>query len=346
MEKQPDITFEVIKCEEGLYVSKRHREYHHLIYFTNERFNQKENVVLSTWKDNWYLLKGEFEISSYQVRKTGDKVNFRWELIDKEDNQLKLPEVISLEESFEYCSDYDYYIGTECLYYKYRSLYKRTFDCLPDYWVDVEFNVSMNGVVSVSDVDNYQTMKVSLHGETKLYGDSEQLNVDLSNIVKYSDIEEMLTPPLAIHNRPCELTSKQTYRLIRHYVKENINHNYGVITSDYDFCFTVKKRIPIKPYVISTEIKRDNGKSYRPPRFKHHEEKYKTWDLFEMTNAEDRYKGYTVIQGFKGDSLSDLYNNIKTFLDDLMNHINAPLIECEHCNGYGHIKEEIKKEKK
>lgn len=210
MEKQPDITFEVIKCEEGLYVSKRHREYHHLIYFTNERFNQKENVVLSTWKDNWYLLKGEFEISSY---------------------------------------------------------------------------------------------------------------------------------------RPCELTSKQTYRIIRHHVKENINHNYGVITSDYDFCFTVMKRIPIKPYVISSEIKRDNGKSYRPPRFKHHEKKYNTWELFEMTNSEDRYKGYTVIPGFKGDSLADLYDNIKTFLDDLMNHINAPIIECEHCNGYGHIKEEIKKEK-
>jgi len=39
MEKRPDITFEVIKCEEGLYVSKRHMEYRHSINFMNERFN-------------------------------------------------------------------------------------------------------------------------------------------------------------------------------------------------------------------------------------------------------------------------------------------------------------------
>ena len=332
--------FDIVKCEDGIYIKKTFQQHGYSINFTKERFNGHDNEVGNSWKENWYLLKGETDLTSYQIMKSGERVNYRWELIDKENNEMNLPLVISIEDSCEYQYDYDYCIGEACRYYKFRFLYNRVYDNMPDYRDNAEYEIGNVVNVSVSDINNYQSMKVSLHSESRVYGNNSQLDVDLSNIVNYSDIEQMLTPPLALHNRPCELTSKQSYRLIRHYVKENINHAYAVITSDYDLCFTVQKRIPIKPYVVATETKKNSGGSYKPPRFVKREDSYKTWVLFEMTNQEDRYKGYTVIPGFKGENLSDLCDNIKTFLDELMNKINCPLVECEHCSGYGYIKSE------
>lgn len=332
------LKFNVIKCEDGLYINKQRNSYSTEHINTEfEQFNGHENDIVPMWKDGWYLLKGETDLTSYQVKRSGERANFRWELIDKEDNPLNLPDVIAQENADEIYDDYEYHIGSKCVYSKYSSLYKRVYDTLADTWKDADCEVVQRGTLSVSDVNNFQSMKVSLHGESQCYGKNEQLNVELSNIVSYADIEEMITPPLAMHNRPCQLTSHQTYRIIRSYVKEHIDHTYGIITSDYDFCFTVKKRIPIKPYVITREITKDNGRSYKRPKFSHSDVTYKTWDLFEMTHADSRYKGYTVIRGFTGNSLADLVDNIKSFLDELMDRINAPVTECEHCGGYGHI---------
>jgi hypothetical protein len=60
-------------------------------------------------------------------------------------------------------------------------------------------------------------------------------------------LERMLTPEFALHERPCSITSKQTYDIVRYYVKENIDPKQAEVTSDYDFCFTVKKKVAIKP---------------------------------------------------------------------------------------------------
>lgn len=56
-----------------------------------------------------------------------------------------------------------------------------------------------------------------------------------------------------------------------------------------------------------------------------------------MTNKSDNYKGYTPIDGFEAESLQELHNNIKEYLEELIGMINEPLSECEHCNGYGHV---------
>lgn len=56
-----------------------------------------------------------------------------------------------------------------------------------------------------------------------------------------------------------------------------------------------------------------------------------------MTHADRKYENHTVIDGFKWESLQDLIDNIKHYLDELMEVINSDMSECEHCNGTGHV---------
>ena len=102
------------------------------------------------------------------------------------------------------------------------------------------------------------------------------------------------------------MDSSVAYRIIRSHIKSHIDGGYAGVTSDYDFCFTVKKKIRVVPFVKDWENRKDNGKCYRPPRFNRKQVDYELYEIFEMTSAKARYGGYTVVDGFKGDSLADL----------------------------------------
>ena len=149
----------------------------------------------------------------------------------------------------------------------------------------------------------------------------------------------MLVPDLAIHNRPCSLSQDNTYKIIRSYIKNNINGKYARVTSDYDFCFTVTKVINIKPYIHTSEQTKSNGRSYAKPRIKKREINTKEFKIFEMCPKKP-YQGYTPIKGFTGENLLDLSNNIKSYLDELMSVLNSPLTECPCCDGTGFSKED------
>jgi len=329
-----NLKFIVIKSEAGLYISCNN---YNFSVATNERFNGGKYEACKTWKRGWILITGATELTSFERLVHGKAVNYRWELIDKNDSKLNIPECLTIDEACEYESyDGDICIGDSCNYYKFRSLYHRLFDKLPDYWEDIDFSVEYRGTISIDYVNNFQDMKIKFIDDIG-YHNTTIKELDLSSIVQYDELDEMLTAPIAIHNRPCKLTSPQTYKIIRAYVKENINNTYAIIKSDYDFCFSVKKRIPIKPYVIKNEIKKSNGRSYVRPKFHTRTIDHKEIELFEMTDSHHKYNNYPIIKGFEGDNLQDLANQIKVFLDELITRINEPLVECEHCNGYGHI---------
>ena len=161
--------------------------------------------------------------------------------------------------------------------------------------------------------------------------------VSISSVASFSELSEMMTPDLLLHNQPCSISSEQTYKIIRKHVSDNIDPKWAVITSDYDFCFTVKKKIAIKPITRTYEQTKSNGRSYAKPRLSTKTTTHKESEIFEMTHSGRCYKGYTPISGFKGDSLQELINNIDQYLSELMTYINEPLSECQHCNGTGHI---------
>lgn len=339
-----------LESKKGLYVSGGRFGYNgrrdgiaHGTYF----INHPDVVVKDTHISGWKLLEGEFSIDKVLTKEQRKKVNIRWELIDKEDNEIGLPEVLSPQEVCEWWNDdddvYDHCFGKKSKYHKYRTFYSRKFDYSEQQYKEVEFEVNNLGKILNEEVENYSSEKVKL--VTPSYDNKNPHPVDLNSVTTYSELAQMLVPELAIHNQPCAISCDNTYRIIRNHILDNIDGKYARVTSNYDFCFTVKKIVYVKPYTYTTEEKKRNGRSYARPRIKTHTVNKKEEVIFEMCPSK-KYQDYTPIEGFKGDSLQDLIDNMKNYLDELMKYINMPLEECSCCNGTGHIFTDFDKNKR
>lgn len=287
---------------------------------------------------SWFFVKGETELKSVSLMSTGEVHNRRWELRDSTPELVKntLPKVILQEDASEYYEDDEgYCIGSECEQHEYQNFYTRTYDTKPDYFKEQDIEVTFLGDIESSLVSGPKGASYSVW-RTSYTHEGDQM-LDISDIASFSELSKILTSDLLLHNQPCSLTSEQTYKIIRKYVSDNIDPKWGNITSDYDFCFTVKKKIAIKPWIKRTEQTKRNGRSYAKPRVNTRTIEHKEEAIFEMTHKQSNYRGYTSIIGFKADNLQELIDNIKDFLDELLDHINSPLSQCEHCNGTGHI---------
>jgi hypothetical protein len=331
--------FTIIRCGNEIFFSSYTHSPDRLDEFHTkcERINGGVNVT-PTWLRGWY--KAECESIELCESLTAQGSDYHWELNDPSDVDKGLPERLTIEESCEEYDDsrYVHYIGSACKYWKYSGFYNRVAVKRPFVWVPVEFSVVTKGDLQLSDVSNFTDMKIKLSESTYRGKDV----VELSKLVSYSELELMLVPPLAIHNRPCTLGTDDVYRIVRQYIRENIDGRYARISSDYDFCFSVEKIVPIKPYTIKEELRTCKGKRYNKPRFSVRTVDKKQCLVFEMTDRR-KYNGYPVIGGFSADSLGDMVNQVKQYLDDLMSVINEPVRECEHCHGTGHVL--IEKEK-
>lgn len=327
------------KSDKGVYVSTDKFDYTGTRCPLNGYSTINNKAVLPTHLRGWVLIPGESEVLSIQNKRHGGYSNPRWELIEESLESDKFPKILTNEDVGSWGDDDgDVCWGDGSPYKHLRSLYEFKQDPNPEVIVELEFNAKYLGEIRSEDVENVSTAKYKIlkpDGWKK-----EEQEVNLSDIAHYYEIEQMLVADLLLHNRPCYLSSENTYDIVRNYIKNNINPQYATITSDYDFCFTVKKKIATKPVTTKSELLTSRGKSYKPPRFKTSTVSHKQVEVFEMTSAKSRYGDYSVIEGFKGDSLEDLAINIKTFLDELTTYINSPLSECECCNGTGHIFED------
>lgn len=205
------------------------------------------------------------------------------------------------------------------------------------YWDDVPFELVELGNFTIDRVTDPINMKIRLHQETGL--SRATADVSLANIVTYEEIERLLVPEFLIHERPCCLSSHQMYKIVRNYVKENYDRQCAAITSDYDFCFTVKRRVK-KAVPTETKIEQYTRqlRSYKPPRFKTEKVNEALHDVFEMTYAEYKnggYEKYTPIAPLCANSLAELATFLKRYLDELMEVINTKAEECPHCEGHG-----------
>lgn len=304
------------------------------------KINNKE--LNDTHSSKWFFIENETEIKSVS-KKQSDITKYLFILKDQFEEAAKLYDLKKVlnEQDVGYSLDEDYdMVWTNEKYNKYISFYKTETETIEGSYEEVEFTSEFLGDIEYSFEGKPENYTIRRTNDQYVYNENI-IEEKLSKICSYSELEKMLVPEFLLHKRPCSLTSFQSYGIIRLYVKENINSKYATITSDYDFCFTVKKRVKIEPYNVKRELKTNRGKSYKSPRFIHHTIKYKEIEIFEMTHSERRYSGYTVIPGFKGDTLEDLINNIKCYLDELMEGINEPLEECKHCKGLGHFVKEL-----
>lgn len=268
---------------------------------------------------NWYIInKYPTKIQTLE----GDKrINQRYILKNPEMETKALP----LEVSY---SELDYDDPT-------YNLYELKYDTQKGGFRDVE-NVEIQVVCEVSNFElppeiNYKTI------QEKGWNKQE---VKITNAdVNHQMLDKLIIPEVMLHNYPCEISSIQLYHIIRQYIKDNIDTKYAKITSDYDFCFTVKKMIPLhspKDFSYTNPFART-----KKERSKVHYgvSEYKEVEVFSMTHDQKRYEGYTPISPIRANSQKELKEKIDKYLEDLIKYINEPLVECEHCNGTGWINE-------
>lgn len=266
----------------------------------------------ATFSGDWKLFKGVMEYKDVLRPETNHI--YQWELIE-DAHSLDLPKVVPTSD-LDYHDDYN---GL-CINPEYNnSLYKREHVGSTEEWIE------------------YRS-----EGEEVFECKFEQLGPDttdlLENAVTYSELQKITKGPLYVHNTPCEIKAKQLYMIIQSYVKENIDPKYATVTSDYRFCFTVKKRLQHELEVTRYQKKKANGGYYAKPRYVEHRKSEDSYAVFEMT--ADGYRDYPQLKGMAGENLNDLVDRVGYYLNDLMKTINKPIVRCEHCKGSGVIKDD------
>jgi len=284
--------------------------------------------------NGYFFLEGVFTIEKFERMGYSRRELSHMELVDTAYASDKIPLRYD-NVTYEYDSGADCCLSNNEELNKVISLYKPFYNTIEGDWEEKPFIVNVLGNVQVDSLSEPQKMKVSLVNNDSC-GRGEQ-EVDISSVTDYYTLEKMLTPPFLLHERNCFISSDNLYKIVRDYVRKNIDLKVAKITSDYDFCFTVKKLVTTKPFPIRKEERTKNGNSYRPPRYKIVQGSTKEVEVFEMTSATKKYNNYTVIESIKAPNQKELVENLKAYLDDLMYTINLDISECQHCNGCGHI---------
>lgn len=203
------------------------------------------------------------------------------------------------------------------------------------------------GEIVWSNLEKPEEFSFKLAKESSWSGDSAERSLEIKDIfssniwaesfIQVADIQRAMTPSFAWHLGPCTLPSHIFYRVVRAWVKENLNGKYATITSDYDFVFEVKKILPCKPHEVKYtrpfgRTKRERSKVYVQL------EKDRKVSVFHITHKQKVHGteyGAKILPDIAGTSLNDLLENIKAYLDETMAMINAPLQICSHCDGSG-----------
>ena len=189
------------------------------------------------------------------------------------------------------------------------GLYKSEFDVVDGILEDVEFEIEV-----LSEEENFYVEKPKFQSTPLL-------------------ITELTTHPDLLHNRPCKIGSEALYKVVREHIKQNYDGRYARISSDYDFCLTVQKLIGIEPEPYYT-----TGGTKRKPTQILQYRKQRTLTVFEC--APKSYQSYTVLQPIVAKNQSELDDKVQKYLDEIIEKINKPFVDCECCKGMGVILKE------
>ncbi len=278
----------------------------------------------ASYHPDWYYLE-EYPTTIQQTR-TGGIIDRRYEIIDESLISEKLPAVIPYEEESGYADNI------------IKNLYTYKYTVEPDYLEEVEYNIQI--VCEIADYDFPPIMEY----EAITRNSFSDRQYTIKNIdVQHQLLDKMLFPPMLLHERPCKFTSKQMYDITRQYILTHIDNSVAEITSNYDFCFEVKKLIPlIEPETITYQnifarTKRERNKIHTTVK------KYEKKTIFQMTHNQENYRGYTAIPELCANNETELKEKVDTWLEGLIEVINKPLCQCPHCQGTGFI-DDIKTE--
>lgn len=277
-----------------------------------------------TYCRHWYYI--EQYPTSIQKEMPGEYINKRYELKDETLASDKMPKIIPYEEVDGY--------NWELI----DSLYSYEHDQAPSYLADVSCDIQV-----LCEIDNYNfPPKLEYNAVHRKNWSDEQYTITNAS-VHHQMLDKIIFPAVLLHNKPCKFSSVQMYNITRQYILDHIDNSVAKVTSNYDFCFTVKKLIPlIEPETITyhnffARTKRERNKVHTTVK------KFNEVEIFEMTHDQRRYDNYTVIPEMYANSEAELKEKVDTWLEGLMKIINEPLCQCPHCQGTGYVGE-IKKQ--
>ena len=200
------------------------------------------------------------------------------------------------------------------------GLYTYKYDTVPGDYENVDFTID-----TIYNRENFEFVPNKYNGKT-----------DLLTQIEY--------PEEAYQDKPCQLDSEQMLKIIRNYVKANINTTFAQITSDYDFHFEVVKRINLAdPYNVLADQNSSWINKRRKPKWVNRmvSEKKATIINFKDKNSSSDYgKDCVVPPTITGENYKDLQNKVEKYLDELMKQINKKYCECPTCKGWGIVEEE------
>lgn len=319
-----------IETDNGVYVKKAGDYNGFPSYLFDGKMPEK------TYMSDWGLIKKLPKKIEYTTSQPN--INHRYEL-DAEalessgfsGKTLGHLQPVLKREDVAYESDYSWYWKEE--FKHLASLYKSTSDNQPDLILPVECDFKV--ILKIDKIKGYAGLSYPVqktqwsHEGTRLLNESE---------VIHQEIDKILFPKPILPSRPCKLSSPQVYKIVRQHIKVNIDHRVCEITSDYDFCFTVKKRVlPAETALDDIYRQENNHKArYRP--------KMDMFTVFEMTDDKRNYQGYTPIKAVIANNHRGLKQKIDKMLKDIIEDINKPIKLCPYCDGKGIEEIEHKKE--
>lgn len=287
-----------------------------------------------TFENEWVSVDSEPKRITKMVKQ--NNINHRYELQDKTLISDKLPEFID-REVVATKIDYDWVWNEDMA--QYRSLYKEVSDEQPD--KEEEYGFDCDVILEITEMVSPVKMAYKI---SRTHWDRDGDRTITGKDVHYQLVDQIILPNILLPQRPCSLTSQETYEIVRRHIKDNINPVLAEITSDYDFCFTVKRRIRLAEVVNYTIDVNNNifQKRKRKPKYVKRQQSEIKKECFEMTWAPRGHDNYTPIKGFQANTQKELKEKIDDYCKELISFINVELIECPHCNGNGVVDIPIK----
>lgn len=319
-----------IKTDKGYYITDNiNNDGYYSTTIKIQKFDGKKPEI--TFHKDWFIVKNIPR--KIEKEKHRPLINVRYELVSPE-MFPKLKKIYNGSEVIikEPCSENNWEREITEEFQKIASLYSYESELGEMIYEPIEFEFEVIGEmksISGNTPFAYEVENEANYGKT--------YNIYNNDIVR-NLIDKIVTPPILIHLKPCSLTSHVSYKIIRQYVKQNIDLNVAKITSDYNFCFTVQKVIGLAETEEYTVV--ENFFSKRKNKYVTKHRNSREVKIFEMGWSPKCYEGYTPIKGFEGKNEKDLKKNIDKYLKDLIKEINEPLVECKHCNGMGVILQE------
>jgi len=276
----------------------------------------------ASWKRFWYKVDDVYTKPEKYTPPTKKLVGYVLK------SEYAPTEALPKDVSVEFFSDYED---------SRRGLYDSVYEDVPDSYEDIEVEVE-----EVAELDGkliHEKIFFPVYGK---YPNSDGKSFTITNDhIKLGLLDELITPEILKEERPCELDSTKSFAIIRTHIKDNINPKVAEITSDYDFCLTVSKKIPLS---VKEECTVDENFSLfsrrkRKPRFvtKYRVERKKEFYKIAPRIDGKVYDKYPEAPIFRGENARNLKANIVEYLTKLMEEINRPLVDCPHCKGEGVI---------